>query len=171
MQRLQIGALKNDSEVMVDFWGLHCQFRIPENQALVLFKNEDGIVTVELTTLENQEVIVESETLPSVTPITDDAPTIPPVKSEEEAIADFQALEDELFHQLAELRRSLAKEQNVPPYIIFQDKTLREMAQVLPNDVRTLSTISGVGKAKLEKYGDMVLAVIHNFMTERTGVA
>jgi len=67
---------------------------------------------------------------------------------------------DSLFAKLVQLRRELAMSANVPPYVIFNDKSLREMAEKLPQDLAAFGNISGVGKAKLEKYGDTFLSVI-----------
>jgi ATP-dependent DNA helicase RecQ len=54
----------------------------------------------------------------------------------------------------------LAAEHNVPPYVIFHDATLREMAALRPSDAAALLTIGGVGQAKLARYGERFLAVI-----------
>ena len=60
---------------------------------------------------------------------------------------------DPLFETLRAVRRDLAKTQGVPPYVIFHDATLREMAAARPRDLRSLGAISGVGARKLEAYG------------------
>jgi ATP-dependent DNA helicase RecQ len=65
-----------------------------------------------------------------------------------------------LFMRLSALRRRLAAEAGVPPYVVFQDKSLREMAERRPQGMAALSAISGVGKARLEKYGEAFLAAI-----------
>ena len=70
---------------------------------------------------------------------------------------------DPLFEALRAQRRTLAEEANVPPYVIFHDATLREMATVRPADIRALGRISGVGARKLEAYGDAFLAVIAQY--------
>ena len=69
-------------------------------------------------------------------------------------------LGDPLFEALRALRRDLAAEGGVPPYVIFHDATLREMAQSRPASLAELGEISGVGTRKLEAYGDAFLAVI-----------
>jgi ATP-dependent DNA helicase RecQ len=66
----------------------------------------------------------------------------------------------ELFEALRAARLELAREQNVPPYVIFHDKTLRELAIQKPNSRFALSGISGVGESKMERYGDIFLTVI-----------
>ena len=67
---------------------------------------------------------------------------------------------DPLFEALRELRRELAAEAQLPPYVIFHDATLREMAAVRPANRNELAEIGGVGARKLEAYGDAFLAVI-----------
>ena len=64
------------------------------------------------------------------------------------------------FEALRELRMQLAREQNVPAYMIFSNATLRDIAEEDPNEMDELATISGVGAAKLERYGEAVLAAI-----------
>lgn len=66
-------------------------------------------------------------------------------------------------HLLAALkaaRMQLAKAQNIPPYIIFHDKTLHEMAVAKPSSPEEMLTISGVGEQKIQRYGDTFLRVI-----------
>ena len=70
------------------------------------------------------------------------------------------AAEAELFSRLSALRRELASAAGVPPYVVFQDKSLYEMAKKRPKDTLGLSSVSGVGKARLEKYGEAFLSVI-----------
>jgi ATP-dependent DNA helicase RecQ len=54
----------------------------------------------------------------------------------------------------------LAREQNVPAYMIFSNATLRDIAEEDPNELDELATISGVGVAKLERYGEAVLEAL-----------
>jgi ATP-dependent DNA helicase RecQ len=66
-----------------------------------------------------------------------------------------------LFEKLRAKRLELARAENVPPYVIFHDKTLAEMAARSPQSIAELATISGVGQAKLARYGQAFLAVIN----------
>ena len=68
-----------------------------------------------------------------------------------------------LFEALRAKRRALADNVGVPPYVIFHDATLREMALTRPADIRALARINGVGARKLEAYGDHFLSVIAQF--------
>ncbi len=70
---------------------------------------------------------------------------------------------DPLFEALREERRRLAKEAAVPPYVIFHDSTLREIAAAKPGSMKALGAVQGVGAAKLERYGEAMLAVVRGF--------
>ena len=72
-------------------------------------------------------------------------------------------LGDPLFEALRELRREIASEAGVPPYVVFHDSTLREMAACRPATLAALGGVSGVGSRKLETYGDAFLGVIRQF--------
>jgi ATP-dependent DNA helicase RecQ len=67
---------------------------------------------------------------------------------------------DPLFDALRARRRELAAEAGVPPYLVFHDSTLREMAETRPTTIHALSRVSGVGAAKLERYGAAFVEVI-----------
>ena len=67
---------------------------------------------------------------------------------------------DPLFDALRALRKELAEEAQVPPYVIFHDSTLREMASGRPSTMAALGRVGGVGARKLEAYGDEFLKVI-----------
>ena len=67
---------------------------------------------------------------------------------------------DPLFDALRETRRALAAEAGVPPYVIFHDSTLREIAAARPASLAELSQVNGVGRAKLDRYGDAMLATV-----------
>jgi ATP-dependent DNA helicase RecQ len=67
---------------------------------------------------------------------------------------------DPLFEALREVRRSLAAEAGVPPYVIFHDSTLREIAATRPATLAELGRVNGVGQTKLERYGDAMIAAV-----------
>ena len=72
-------------------------------------------------------------------------------------------LGDPLFEALRALRRELAEAAGLPPYVIFHDSTLREMAQARPANLAALGEIGGVGARKLEAYGEAFLAAIRQW--------
>ena len=65
-----------------------------------------------------------------------------------------------LFEALRQKRMEIARFQNVPPYVIFHDRTLIELAAARPASRREMASVPGVGEAKLERYGPAFLAVI-----------
>ena len=71
--------------------------------------------------------------------------------------------DDPLFDALRECRRDLARAQGVPPYVIFHDSTLREMAALRPVTTGGLAQVSGVGERKLDAYGEAFLKVLKGF--------
>ncbi|MFN2366348.1 MAG: DNA helicase RecQ [Desulfurivibrionaceae bacterium] len=75
--------------------------------------------------------------------------------------------DEELFEKLRLLRKELADAAAVPPFVVFGDKTLVEMAALLPKDDTELLDIHGVGANKLEKYGADFLKAIREFQKDR----
>ena len=73
----------------------------------------------------------------------------------------------DLMDALRETRREIASAHGIPPYVIFHDATLVDMIQQRPQRVEDLLQISGIGQAKLEKYGQIFLDIIHQFQPAR----
>lgn len=73
---------------------------------------------------------------------------------------DFGPYDPDLFAELRALRKQLAEQQEVPPYIIFNDKTLTQMAALCPRTPEELLAVDGVGQHKLERYGAAFLECI-----------
>lgn len=84
-------------------------------------------------------------------------------KSRREQAGGVNPANDPLFDALRELRRTLAQDSGVPPYVIFHDSTLREMAQIRPANQAAMAGVSGVGARKLDAFGAAFLAVIRQF--------
>ncbi|HEX6510793.1 MAG TPA: HRDC domain-containing protein, partial [Chloroflexota bacterium] len=76
------------------------------------------------------------------------------------AKAESRDLSGELFERLRALRRLIADAQGVPPYIVFTDLTLSEMARLMPASPIDMLAVRGVGAAKLQRYGDAFLAAL-----------
>jgi len=94
-------------------------------------------------------------------------PPAPPKKERRQKRAEkIKSLSDRnsddkyLFEQLRKLRKALAEEFNVPPYVIFHDKTLLELSEVKPKTEDEMLRITGVGKHKVKLYGDVFLREI-----------
>lgn len=79
-----------------------------------------------------------------------------PKKKKPEA-GDMDSKSWQLFEKLRELRLQIAKEEKVPPYIVFTDKTLVDMCVKKPKNRGEMLEVSGVGEAKYQKYGERFL--------------
>ena len=81
--------------------------------------------------------------------------------------SDSSELEEEfdrdLFEELRSLRKSIADENDVPPFVVFSDVSLRQMCREFPKTNREFLEIHGVGNTKLERYGESFMGIIRNF--------
>lgn len=78
---------------------------------------------------------------------------------------DFTTRNQDLFEALRKKRLDIARKEGKPPYVIFGDATLREMAALMPLDIAQMESVSGVGAFKLDKYGPKFIEVIEHFVT------
>jgi ATP-dependent DNA helicase RecQ len=74
---------------------------------------------------------------------------------------------DSLFERLRALRKRLADENGLPPYVVFHDSTLREMAQHMPLDLEQFAALPGVGQAKLARYADQFIDVVREHRAQK----
>ncbi len=83
------------------------------------------------------------------------------VRTQSRAEAEsWQDVDRDLFERLRAVRLEIARSRNVPPYVIFHDATLREMARLCPGSIRELLSVKGVGARKAEDLGKTFLAAI-----------
>ncbi len=85
---------------------------------------------------------------------------IEPKKKAKKTAVNTGNTNQDLFQKLRQLRQKIAREENVPAYIIFNDKSLKEMASEMPVTDNAFLTISGVGNQKLESFGDEFISLI-----------
>ena len=85
------------------------------------------------------------------------------VKRKVEVIKDS---DDTLFEILRSLRKEIAADSGVPPYIVFSDNSLNEMCKYLPSDSQEFLNIKGVGEEKLKKYGEKFISAIKKYTSE-----
>jgi len=81
--------------------------------------------------------------------------------------AKTAAVDEELFSILKDLRKKISKQKNVPPFVIFQDPSLEEMAIQYPITLEELQNISGVGAGKAQRYGKEFIEVIKKYVEEK----
>jgi ATP-dependent DNA helicase RecQ len=86
--------------------------------------------------------------------------------SSERAPVNAKAYDDKLFEMLKTLRKKIAKERNLPPYVIFQDPSLEEMATTYPTTKEDLAQVNGVGMGKVNKFGKEFLETIQKYVED-----
>ena len=77
------------------------------------------------------------------------------------------AVDEELFSILRDLRKKLSKQKDVPPFVIFQDPSLEDMAIQYPITIEELQNISGVGAGKAQRYGEDFIEIIKKYVEEK----
>lgn len=87
-------------------------------------------------------------------------------KDDQVGSAGGKSYDDALFELLKGLRKKIAKERNLPPYVIFQDPSLEEMATTYPTSPEEMAQINGVGMGKVHKFGKPFLELITHYVTE-----
>jgi ATP-dependent DNA helicase RecQ len=84
---------------------------------------------------------------------------------------EFGGYDGMLFERLRNVRKRIAELQEVPPYIIFSDKTLHDMCRRFPSTLSDMRKISGVGEVKLERYGEDFIREIKIYLDENPGIS
>ena len=175
-----------DRLLALDIFGYHLEVSCMDS-ASILVSDSDGRVSVRYIELQpvsaTQAVAVDNiealqTDLPvSVVPQQTALPVIETVVSQavepKKVIHSLDSLEltEQLFAHLVFLRKQIATEVNLPPYIIFHDSTLKDMCRLLPSDLEELRAVQGVGQAKLEKYGLRFIQAIHEFVSYVKGAS
>ena len=97
--------------------------------------------------------------------IEEETPIVPRHRQAAQKSYDEEKLRP-LFKRLQELRRITAQKEHIPPFVIFSDATLWEMAECMPADLAAMSDVKGVGRFKLYKYGPSFLRIIEEYKQE-----
>ena len=87
-------------------------------------------------------------------------------EKERSQVVEAKAHDERLFEILKKLRKEIARERGLPPYVIFQDPSLEEMATVYPTTSEELSRINGVGMGKIAKFGKPFINAIKEYVDE-----
>ncbi len=85
--------------------------------------------------------------------------------------ATLKQYRPDLWERLRSLRLELARKLSLPAYVIFHDRTLKELADVLPDSLEEMANITGIGQKKLDAYGQQFLEVIKKYKEEKRGIA
>ena len=86
-------------------------------------------------------------------------PTASRRKPAQAASPDEGPYDEQVFEKLRALRTELARETRVPPYVVFHDATLRELARALPRDEKSFLLVKGAGPSRWQRYGERVVAI------------
>ena len=84
----------------------------------------------------------------------------------ERVIINSKSYDEKLFDMLKTLRKKMAKEKDLPPYVIFQDPSLEEMATTYPTTKEELASVNGVGMGKVNKFGKEFIDLIQTYVDE-----
>ncbi|QNH64066.1 DNA helicase RecQ [Hymenobacter sediminicola] len=87
-------------------------------------------------------------------------------EQEQEEVQQAAGHDEALFQMLKDLRKKMAKEKNLPPYVLFQDPSLKEMATTFPLKMDDLAHVGGVGQGKATKFGTPFLALIKKYVDD-----
>jgi ATP-dependent DNA helicase RecQ len=85
---------------------------------------------------------------------------------EKEEVQQAAGHDEALFAQLKELRKQVARQKNLPPYVLFQDPSLKEMATTYPTTLHDLTHVAGVGQGKAQKFGAPFVAAIKKYVED-----
>jgi len=131
-------------------------------------KTEDIIEMINLLAAEDYLTITTGKY-----PVIQLSPRATPVlRGQERVIARFPqapesgSRESSIFQALRSLRQTIARQQGIPPYVIFPDSTLREMCTQLPLNKGDMLCITGVGEIKFERYGPQFLEIIRQYVED-----
>ncbi|MDM5318104.1 DNA helicase RecQ [Fictibacillus sp. b24] len=88
------------------------------------------------------------------------------IMRKEAVITKQVAVDDPLFEELRNVRKAIAEQENVPPFVIFADTALKDMCVKLPESRAEFLNVTGVGQSKLEKYGERFITKISEYLAE-----
>lgn len=151
------GLLKEHGQVVIRDW----IFQLIGQG--VLMKSEDEYPVLKLN-LASWEVMKGKQKVQLVQPVR--KKKAEKVKQSKADVTSWEGVERGLFEAIRQWRYELAKETGKPPYVIFSDETLRQLARIRPSDSEKLRAVYGIGDAKLRTYGARVLNLIKEYCEE-----
>jgi len=151
------GLLKEHSKQVIRDW----IFQLIGQGVLVQTQDEYPILKLNLA---SWEVMKGKQKINLVQPVHKEKSGS--VKQSKADVTSWEGVERNLFEMLRAWRFELAKQTGKPPYVIFSDETLRQLARVRPSNSEKLRYVYGIGDAKLRTYGSMVLSIIREYCEE-----
>lgn len=117
----------------------------------------DGVYPLLKLTDDSSEVLYKSKKVSMAQSVSE----TPKSRGDGETLYDMV-----LFERLRIVRKKIAEEKGVPPFVIFSDKTLHEMSSGFPLDEKSMLLITGVGEVKLSRFGDQFISVMKEYVNE-----
>ena len=172
-----ITAQSTDRPLKLDIFGYHIEVSCMDAGSISI-SDSDGRVSVRYIEIQPAPA-TQAVAVDNIEVLQADLPVIEAVQASSsltEVNADVLSLDapeltEQLFAHLVFLRKQIAAEVNLPPYIIFHDSTLKDMCRLLPSNLEELRAVQGVGQAKLEKYGVRFIQAIHEFVSYIKGAS
>ncbi|MBI5328115.1 MAG: DNA helicase RecQ [Deltaproteobacteria bacterium] len=141
----------------------HWQFIVDELLAQDAIKQEGSPYPVLKLTQKGSNILYGKEQIAAI--------KREETKERERAKRDgFEEYDQALFEKLRILRKRIADDEGVPPFVVFSDKTLHEMCRYYPAALQDMRRISGVGNVKLERYGDAFVQETMRYLSENPGI-
>lgn len=126
-----------------------------------------GEYPVVKVTAQGQTLLVkDTQFEPIVLKLPKERPAVETKSTRKSKAKSTEAKYPKLFELLRQRRYEIAKENHVPPYIVFSDKSLKEMSTFLPVTKKEMMDINGVGQVKYDKYGKDFIEIIEDFVSE-----
>jgi len=133
-----------------------------------LLRQTDDPYPVLVLTEQGIALLKNAEALPALTLARQRRPTRDRPSSRTRVDAEsWQDVDRELFERLRAVRLQIARERGVPPYVIFHDTTLRELARIKPTSLADLQQVYGIGARKADQLGEMFVTAIASYVESR----
>lgn len=156
-------------------FGMLGNFSLPEVRDMVrqciddgYLEQSDGKYSVVSLTADGRQAMGGHKRIVQQKRVVEEIPAAIPKRRQKRSAGTFdeEALRP-LFDTLRAVRRDLAKDENIPPFVIFSDATLWDMAALKPSSLDAMGDIKGVGSFKLHKYGRSFVSAIQSYMNNQ----
>lgn len=156
-------------------FGMLGNFSLPEVRDMVrqciddgYLEQSDGKYPVVSLTADGRQAMGGHKRIVQQKRVVEEIPAAIPKRRQKRSAGTFdeEALRP-LFDTLRAVRRDLAKDENIPPFVIFSDATLWDMAALKPSSLDAMGDIKGVGSFKLHKYGRSFVSAIQSYMNNQ----
>ena len=150
------------SEYDAKFWSNIIRLAIFDN---LIVKDVENYGLLKITP-KGEKYMVNPYSIQTIKPVTEKDEDEDEVMESSVAGNMGEAFDTTLFSLLKDLRKNISKEENIPPFVIFQDPSLEDMCIQYPITIEEMTHIAGVGVGKAQKYGKRFIELIKNYVEE-----